>query len=286
MDLALPGIVLHLSNLGGTQACTLTVSDNSYGAPSSTHAVGPAATVSVTRALGASFGWYDLSITCSSDSAYLRRVAGHVETGVAGRTDPLIGSNRRQTVSLSASAAYVQQGLGLALAYTAPAGKLDPKNWIGIFGPNTSPGKGSAVQWVYAPQASGSWVASSASLPVADYNAWYLYRDGVEALGAPVTFCVTWLSIGTPAVTAGQPALFQFAMPASRVRARNWVGLWPAGAAPGTVKWLDWKYVSTASGNVSFDTARLAPGNYAAWMLFDDGYPLLGGPCAFSVHSA
>jgi hypothetical protein len=42
--------------------------------------------------------------------------------------------------------------------------------------------------------------------------------------------------------------------------------------------------LSTASGNVSFDTAKLGPGNYAAWMLFDDGYQLLGGPCAFSVR--
>lgn len=282
-DLALPGVVLYLSN-PGAQACTFTVSDNGYGAAASTHTVGASATVSLTRPLGASYGWYDLSIACSSDTQYLRRVAGHVETGVAGRTDPLIGTNRHQRTGLSASAPYVQQGLGLALAYAAPAGKLDAKNWIGIFGPNTSPGNGSATQWSYAPQASGSWVANSTSLAVADYNAWYLYRDGFEVLGGPVPFCVTRLTTGTPSLAAGKPAVFQFALPATRVRAKNWIGVWPAGAAPGSVKWLDWKYVSTASGNVSFDSARLGPGNYAAWMLFDDGYQLLGGPCAFSVR--
>ncbi|UUZ52314.1 hypothetical protein LP419_22340 [Massilia sp. H-1] len=55
-------------------------------------------------------------------------------------------------------------------------------------------------------------------------------------------------------------------------------------AEPGTTKWLDWKYITTASGSVSFDTTNLAPGNYAAWMLFDDGYQRLGGPCAFTVQ--
>lgn len=283
-DVVLSAVVLYLSNSGGSQSCTFSVSDNAYGAANSTVIVGPSATVALTRPLGASFGWYDLSIRSSSDSQFLRRAAGHVETGMAGRTDPLIGTNRNQRLALSATAGYVQQGIGFALAYAAPAGKLDDKNWIGIFGPGTSPGSGSAVQWAYAPQESGSWVASTSTLPIADCTAWYLYRDGFEVLGGPISFCVTRLAIREPSVTRGQQAVFQFAMPSSRVRAKNWVGLWAAGATPGSVKWLDWKYVTTASGGVSFDTANLAPGSYRAWLLFDDGYQLLGGPCAFSVR--
>lgn len=38
--------------------------------------------------------WYDLSITVEGDSAFLRRFAGKVETGRAGRTDPAIGRMR------------------------------------------------------------------------------------------------------------------------------------------------------------------------------------------------
>ena len=282
-DLAMPGVVLYLTNLGGTEACTFTIRDNGYGATTRLHTVAPSATVAVIRVVRESFGWYDLSITCSSDAMYLRRVAGHVETGMTARTDPLIGTNRNQ-VSLSASATYVQAGQRLSFAYTAPAARLDAKNWIGVFGPNTSPGTGNAIQWAYAPQSSGSWELNSAALAVADYTAYYLYRDAYEVLGGPVSFCVTRLSAETLSVARGQAAIFQYAMPASRVRARNWIGLWTAGVTPGSVKWLDWKYVTSASGNVSFDTAKLAPGNYAAWLLVDDGYQLLGGPCGFSVR--
>jgi phospholipase C len=188
-DIGGPGVVLYLSNTG-TQACTLTVSDNGYGAASSSHSVGPAATIALNRPLGTSFGWYDLSIRSNSDSQFLRRVAGHVETGMAGRTDPLIGKNRNQQVALSASASQVQKGQVLGLAYAAPAGKLDAKNWVGIYAAGTSPGKGNSVLWAYAPLASGTWLANTASLAVADYNAWYLYRDGYDVLGGPVPFSV------------------------------------------------------------------------------------------------
>jgi phospholipase C len=283
-DAAIPGVRLYLSNVGGTAACTFTVSDNGYGTASTSHAVNAGAIVVVSRALGASFGWYDLSVRSSSDSQYLRRVAGHVETGSASRTDPVIGTNRNQQVALAASAAYVQKGLGFALTYTCPAGKLDPKNWIGVYGPGKSPGNGAAAAWAYAPQASGTWTADSSTLPVADYNAWYLFADGYETLGGPVPFCVTTLTTTTPSVTKGQAVSIQFAMPQSRVKAKNWIGIWTAGVTPGAVKWLAWKYVTTASGSASFDTSTLAVGNYSAWMLFDDGYQILGGPCAFTVR--
>ena len=80
--------------MGGKQACTFTVTDNAYGGAASTHTVGAGATAAASRPLGASFGWYDLSIRSSGDSQFLRRIAGHVETGVASRTDPVIGRTR------------------------------------------------------------------------------------------------------------------------------------------------------------------------------------------------
>jgi len=286
-DFVLPGIVLYLTNTSGSASCTLSVTDNAYGAAASTVIIGAGATATLTRPLANSFGWYDFSIRSSSDSLFLRRFAGHVESGAASRTDPQIGTNRTQQTALSAKSGYVQKGMGFRLDYAAPAGKLDAKNWIGLFGPGTSPGKGSAAVWAYATQQSGSWVANTTGLAVADYSAWYLYKDGYEVLGGPVAFCVTDLQASSAVpVVRGAPAAFTFAMPASRVRAKNWIGLWAAGVEPGAVKWLAWKYITTASGTVSFDTAGLAPGNYAAWMLFDDGYQRLGGPCGFTVQSS
>jgi phospholipase C len=37
---------------------------------------------------GRSNGWYDLSVTADRDGAFLRRFAGHVETGRASTSDP------------------------------------------------------------------------------------------------------------------------------------------------------------------------------------------------------
>jgi phospholipase C len=42
--------------------------------------------------LDASDHWYDLSVTLATESRFLRRFAGKVETGKTGRTDPGIGA--------------------------------------------------------------------------------------------------------------------------------------------------------------------------------------------------
>jgi phospholipase C len=42
--------------------------------------------------LGGSYGWYDLTITTSSDSRFRHRLAGHLETGRDSMSDPAIGA--------------------------------------------------------------------------------------------------------------------------------------------------------------------------------------------------
>ncbi len=42
--------------------------------------------------LESSFGWYDLSITETSDPSFARRLAGHVETGKESVSDPAFSS--------------------------------------------------------------------------------------------------------------------------------------------------------------------------------------------------
>jgi phospholipase C len=43
-------------------------------------------------ALGASFGWYDLTLSADGDSAFQHRIAGHLETGCDSMTDPALGA--------------------------------------------------------------------------------------------------------------------------------------------------------------------------------------------------
>ncbi|MFI6601584.1 phosphocholine-specific phospholipase C [Nonomuraea sp. NPDC050536] len=81
-------VVLTITN-GGGAACTVTIV-NAYGGATASHTVGPGATVTHTATLAASASWYDLTVTSSTDAGWLRRLAGHVETGGPSLSDPAI----------------------------------------------------------------------------------------------------------------------------------------------------------------------------------------------------
>ncbi|MEV6840470.1 phosphocholine-specific phospholipase C [Streptomyces sp. NPDC051133] len=63
---------------------------NGYGGRSLTVSVRPGATVKQSFDLTASRRWYDLTVTCDADPAFLRGFAGHVENGLPGVSDPAI----------------------------------------------------------------------------------------------------------------------------------------------------------------------------------------------------
>jgi phospholipase C len=79
---------LTLSNPGSVD-CHLTVS-NAYGGKPQVLKVRAGATVRFTVDLRGSSSWYDVSVVSDSDSTFLRRFAGHVETGAIGVSDPAI----------------------------------------------------------------------------------------------------------------------------------------------------------------------------------------------------
>ncbi|MFG3040484.1 phosphocholine-specific phospholipase C [Streptomyces sp. NPDC048330] len=72
----------------GTADARLTVAHAYAGGGSVTVAVPRGATVTHTVDLAASSAWYDVTITSNTSADYVRRLAGHVETGAAGVTDP------------------------------------------------------------------------------------------------------------------------------------------------------------------------------------------------------
>lgn len=273
---------LSLLNTGGAKPCRFTITDMAYGAEPAVYTVAAGQSLSVDLALDASFGWYDLNVSCDADAGWSRQLAGHVETGRASRTDPQIGTNRVK-VTLDTSTPHVSRGAPVLLHYAAPPGKLDAENWIGIYAPGTSPGKGNALQWAYAPAQNGTASFSTSALTVGEYTVWYLYKNGYVVLGGPISFSVTQLSAASPSVARGKPIVFDYAVPAAKVTSTNWIGIWPAGVTPGSGTYLVWQYVTAAAGLATFDTSKLAPGAYTAWCLYNDGYAQLGGPCNFSV---
>ena len=90
-DVTRGDIQLTFVNSGRTPA-TFTVKDNSYGRPAQKVEAPPGATVRREVSLEASHSWYDFTVTSGADAAFLRRFAGHVETGRPSVTDPVLST--------------------------------------------------------------------------------------------------------------------------------------------------------------------------------------------------
>ncbi|MGW2865099.1 phosphocholine-specific phospholipase C [Streptomyces sp. NPDC001205] len=85
-------VVLDLTNSGGTPA-TVTVTDNAFatGGPW-TYSVPAHTTAPVTASFATVSGWYDLTVTANTPDGFLRRLAGHLETGAPSVTDPAMAA--------------------------------------------------------------------------------------------------------------------------------------------------------------------------------------------------
>ncbi len=87
-------LVFQLMN-DGTQPLTIEITDNAYKTTRRTHHLGAARskTASVTAVfdLSKSHSWYDFTVRVKGNNVFERRFAGRVETGMAGKTDPLMG---------------------------------------------------------------------------------------------------------------------------------------------------------------------------------------------------
>lgn len=86
-DGAACGAHIALSN-SGSKPCTLTIR-NSYGKREARHYTLAAGARTEDRwPLSTSSGWFDFSVTSDHSPAFLRRFAGHVETGLPSTSDP------------------------------------------------------------------------------------------------------------------------------------------------------------------------------------------------------
>jgi len=89
------GVVLAIRN-DGSGAVKVSIFD-AYTDKTQTREVHPHSTATFVDTLHKSFGWYDLTVSVDSDPSFRRQLAGHVETGTPGVTDPAIGAAALQT---------------------------------------------------------------------------------------------------------------------------------------------------------------------------------------------
>ena len=83
-------IELHVKN-ASAQKQTIVITDNAYKAKSITQIIAPGAVTTIPVDLSKSNNWYDVSVSIKDINRFESRYAGHVETGEAGITDPLMG---------------------------------------------------------------------------------------------------------------------------------------------------------------------------------------------------
>ncbi|OKI58068.1 phosphocholine-specific phospholipase C [Streptomyces sp. MJM1172] len=87
-DGATGNLTLKLAN-SGPAAVNLTVT-NAYGGAAKTLRVAAGGTATYTADLRETGRWYDVKVVSDADTTFLRRFAGHVETGAPGISDPAI----------------------------------------------------------------------------------------------------------------------------------------------------------------------------------------------------
>jgi phospholipase C len=88
-DPARQSLVIALRNDGAT-AVTLKAAE-AYAKTARTHRLNPGDRAEQAWPIADSAHWYDVSLTLAEDPGFLRRLAGHVETGQASLSDPVLG---------------------------------------------------------------------------------------------------------------------------------------------------------------------------------------------------
>lgn len=89
-------LALTIAN-AGTRPVAATLRPVAYGGERRGLALAPGARRTVRWPVAASDHWYDLAIT--ADDGFVRRLAGHIETGRASRSDPAMGRDLMETAT-------------------------------------------------------------------------------------------------------------------------------------------------------------------------------------------
>jgi len=162
-------------------------------------------------------------------------------------------------------------------------GPGNPRDWIGIYRPDMTPGEQGSLAWVYVSGsttagdglANGS-VAFSNNLSVGDYVARFFKNDGYSQLAAAVAF-----TVGDPPGVAtdklnyapGEAITVSFSN--GNGNPSDWISLMPLGETSS----IDWAYVGgsrtpgdgLANGTLKFADG-LPDGEYRVLFLANDGY--------------
>lgn len=100
------------------------------------------------------------------------------------------------------------------------------------------------------------------------------------------------LTVDSASIAVDETVTFSFDA-GTAVHDRNWIGIYRDGAVPGGPSSLDWRYVPTQTGEVTWNpstregwsrnSATMGAGEDDVYLLEDDGYGILAGPLDLTV---
>jgi hypothetical protein len=157
----------------------------------------------------------------------------------------------------------------------------NPKDWIGIYRYNQTPGSSSpSVKWTNVSGPNGS--VTFTGLPIGQYYAAFLANDGYQEIAPRVTFYVGGkvpLTLGKAQFAVGETV--DVVWSGAPGGAKDWIGIYRAGETPGGPASTKWQYTPSASGAASF--TGLSKGYYFVTFMLNDKYFEISDRVAFSV---
>jgi phospholipase C len=84
-------IEIQIANTSKKSDMDITVVDHAYGNPEQKIRIKKGAVERIVVSSAKSYGWYDFSLQLPTNSSFVRRYAGRVETGEASKSDPFMG---------------------------------------------------------------------------------------------------------------------------------------------------------------------------------------------------
>lgn len=168
------------------------------------------------------------------------------------------------------------------VSYTDGPG--NQKDWIGLYKKGQTPGSSTPSQtWAYVNgQTSGTVTFANGLTQPGLYYAAFFENDGYTEIADRKEFYVgpfVTLSTDEEVYTEGSPVTISFANGPNFTN--DWIGIYKVGQTPGGPASVQWDYVTTAGGSLTFE--NLPKGYYFAEYFIQDGYGSIGNKVFFQV---
>jgi len=186
--------------------------------------------------------------------------------------------NQANAQSLSVSGSTFLPQDSITFTFNRPA--FTSTDWIGIYKAGVTPGAGS-ISWKYIKSETGT-LKLKAPQEAGKYKAYLLCCDGYDVVASSAEFSVEIPSLGTsfPSYVQGDSIVFNYLSP--KFSSTDKIAIYTEGTKPGISNpAIDWKYITSLKGSLTFKTA-LSAGYYDAYLLCCDGLDSISA-CSFQI---